>query len=333
MTSEQISSIPHRKGSAARAWAIVLAVAFASTSAPSIGLAQPAEGAPAPEQSEPAPEQAEASPDAAAPTANEDEAARLLFQSARDAFAAGDYERALAGFQQAYDLSQRPALLYNIGTALDRLRRDEEALAVFEQFLRERPEAPNRAEIESRIGQLRTNVEAARAREEAARLEAERVEQERLAAEEERRQAEEQRRIAEEVAEGGLPAPLTLSVAGAGLVAGALGIVFGVQTRSRNDAYRRYVLDTFTAIGDGAATPEQAAEGRSLYNRARSRQTLTNVFLPTAGAALIGAGIMVFFTDWDGDPVTEDEADGMASFTPSLGVSRRGLDLGMSYAF
>ncbi|MEZ4325791.1 MAG: hypothetical protein R3B40_11265, partial [Polyangiales bacterium] len=118
----------------------LLSVVLAGAS-PSISLAQPADD----------------------PPSNEDQAARLLFQSAREAFAAGEYERALTGFQQAYDLSRRPALLYNIGTTLDRLRRDNEALAVFEQFLREDPETPNRAEIESRVAQLRAGIQARQA--------------------------------------------------------------------------------------------------------------------------------------------------------------------------
>jgi tetratricopeptide (TPR) repeat protein len=151
---------------------------------------------------------------------NEDQAARLLFQSAREAFAVGEYERALSGFQQAYDLSRRPALLYNIGTTLDRLRRDDEALAIFEQFLREDPETPNRAEIESRVAQLRAGIQARHAREEAARLEAERVDAERRAAEEERRLAEEHHRLAEEAASGGTPPVLVISVGGVAVATG-----------------------------------------------------------------------------------------------------------------
>ena len=278
------------------------------------------------------PAEAEAADGAPAPSTNEDEAARLLFMSAREAFAAGDYERALSGFQQAYDLSQRPALLYNIGTALDRLRRDQEALAIFEQFLREDPETPNRAEIEARVRQLRANVDAADAREEAARLEAERVEQERLAAEEERRRAQEDRLAAEEAAEGGVSPVLTIGVGGLAVAAGALGLGFGLRTRNLNDSYLS--LATELDQTGGAPTPAQLAELRSRYDKAKSRQTLTNVFLPIAGAAAIGAVVMVFFTDWDGDEAPQAASTEAAHrLTPSLGVSRLGLDLGMTYEF
>jgi hypothetical protein len=42
-------------------------------------------------------------------------------------------------------------------------------------------------------------------------------------------------------------------------------------------------------------------EARDRYNRAKSRQTLTNTMLGISGAALIGAVTLIFFTDWDGD--------------------------------
>ncbi|MCA9612446.1 MAG: hypothetical protein KC586_06770, partial [Myxococcales bacterium] len=49
---------------------------------------------------------------------NLDQAARLTFQAAREAFSAGNYELALDRFEQAYQLSPRPVLLYNIGVTL-----------------------------------------------------------------------------------------------------------------------------------------------------------------------------------------------------------------------
>lgn len=95
-------------------------------------------------------------------TAGEDAEARNLFHAGDVAFREGRYENALDYLQRAYALSHRPALLYNIGTTLDRLRRDDEALAAFEQYLREVPETDNRLEVESRIAVLRAGVEARR---------------------------------------------------------------------------------------------------------------------------------------------------------------------------
>lgn len=88
-------------------------------------------------------------------TSAQDEEARNLFEAARTAYAAGRYEVALARFREAYELSGRPALLFNMATAADRLRRDAEALDLYERFLAEMPSSPQRGEVEARIRILR----------------------------------------------------------------------------------------------------------------------------------------------------------------------------------
>jgi tetratricopeptide (TPR) repeat protein len=94
-------------------------------------------------------------------TAATDEEAHQLFEAGRVAFSAGRNEAALRYFQQAYELSHRYELLYNIGQANDRLRRDDDALRAFEQYLAEAPaEIPNRGEVVSRIEVLRTALAA-----------------------------------------------------------------------------------------------------------------------------------------------------------------------------
>ena len=226
--------------------------------------------------------------------------------------------------------ARSPALLYNIGTTLDRLRRDDEALAIFEQFLREDPETPNRAEIESRVAQLRAGIQARQAREEAARLEAERVDAERRAAEEERRLAEEHHRLAEEAASGGAHPALIISVGGVAVATGAMALGFGLRTRALDDSYEGYIATT-DAASEFPPTDEQRAEARERYNRAKSRQTLTNTMLGISGAALIGAVTLIFFTDWDGD--SDDAPAPAARLTPSLGVSAQGVEMGMTYDF
>ena len=84
-----------------------------------------------------------------------DDEARLLFEAGRRAFADGRFEDALARFRESHRLTGRPQLLYNLGRALDALRRDAEALAMFEGYLAAVPEAENRREVESRIATLR----------------------------------------------------------------------------------------------------------------------------------------------------------------------------------
>ena len=84
-----------------------------------------------------------------------DAEARALYAAGQAAFHDGRYEHALEYLQRSYELSHRPALLYNLGTTFDRLRRDQEALAAFEQYLREVPGAENTSEVQARIAVLR----------------------------------------------------------------------------------------------------------------------------------------------------------------------------------
>lgn len=88
------------------------------------------------------------------PSAADDQAARALFKEGKAAYELGKYEDALQYFEQAHARSGRPQLLFNIGQAAERLRRDEKALEVFRAYLAQVPDAHNRAEVETRIKQL-----------------------------------------------------------------------------------------------------------------------------------------------------------------------------------
>lgn len=271
---------------------------------------------------QPTPTPAPQTPPADAAT-QEDAAARLLFTTAREAFAAGNYQVALERFQQAYDLSHRSALLYNIGTTLDRMRRDREALAAFERFLVEDPTSPNRSEVEARAGVLRAAV-AEEDRQIAARAAQE--EEQRLALEAARREAEERtRREAED--DGGLTPIVFISVAGGAVATGVIGLAFGIRTRSLNDDYE--------ALGEEAAdqqpgdpTPDEV---RAAYNDAKSSQTIANAMLFTGAALAIGSGVLIAFTDWDGAP--EEAPPTAVRILPSVAVAPGEAHVGLQVRF
>jgi len=90
-----------------------------------------------------------------------DSEARNLFEAGRLAMEDGRFEDALDYFQRAYELSGRPALLYNVATVAERLGRDEVALDALERYLAERPEADDRRAIERRIELLRERLASA----------------------------------------------------------------------------------------------------------------------------------------------------------------------------
>ncbi len=99
----------------------------------------------------------------AEPPDSVEEEARALFVAGRSAFDAGRYDDALERFQRSYELSPRPALLYNVAVALDRLRRDQDALDAYERYLRTVEDTDERRTIEGRIDALHAAIEERRA--------------------------------------------------------------------------------------------------------------------------------------------------------------------------
>lgn len=68
------------------------------------------------------------------------------------------YEKALTSFQESYRLSHRPALLYNIGRCQEALGDLEQAIQMYEQYLKRTGRQD--ATIQARIRNLRARVEA-----------------------------------------------------------------------------------------------------------------------------------------------------------------------------
>ncbi len=88
--------------------------------------------------------------------------ARALFHRAVEAFDEGDFQSALDRFERSYELSQRPVLLYNIGSAADRLRNDERAISAFRAYLEALPDADNAASVRARLTHLEATVSTQR---------------------------------------------------------------------------------------------------------------------------------------------------------------------------
>jgi hypothetical protein len=108
---------------------------------------------------------AQAQPAAPAPPApgtlsDKDQQARSLFEKGRQAYGDGQYRDAWAYFHQAYQLSGRPELLYNIGQTADRLGQDADALRAFRMYIERLPAAQNRHDVENRIRALEERVGA-----------------------------------------------------------------------------------------------------------------------------------------------------------------------------
>jgi tetratricopeptide (TPR) repeat protein len=103
--------------------------------------------------------------------ARQDEAARGAFNVGRAAYESGDYQLAYDKFKESFQLSHEPALLYNIASALQGLKRPHEAAEALRSFLRLQPNDPDRPKIEQRIATLEEEqrmIDAERAKAEAA---------------------------------------------------------------------------------------------------------------------------------------------------------------------
>ena len=102
--------------------------------------------------------------------ARQEQAARDAFAAGRAAYESGDYQVAYDKFKESFQLSHEPALLYNVASALQGLKRPHEAAEALRSFLRLQPNDSDRPRIEQRIATLEEEqriIDAERAKAEA----------------------------------------------------------------------------------------------------------------------------------------------------------------------
>lgn len=222
---------------------------------------------------------ASAPADAQTTTSRSEQRARELFEQGRVAYDAGRFDDAVVAFREAYLLSGRPALLYNIGQSELRLERHALALEAFEGYLRQSPDdAALRSEVEERVRVLRgMGVVPA---------------------------TPETRAPSERPASGGFPIldhrlftwiALGLSAAAAGV---AIGVYFdGVGVYDR-------------LLAECGATPSGCTDGQIAASGLPERELATNVLWVTAGAGLL-ASIVLYVVEGLGAPSGERETEGV----------------------
>jgi len=87
--------------------------------------------------------------------------AARLYEEGMAAYDAGDYEEALAAFTESYNLSGETGLLYNLAVCSERTGRGEKAVAYYELYLEENPDAEDSAEVKARLESLRRPADTA----------------------------------------------------------------------------------------------------------------------------------------------------------------------------
>jgi tetratricopeptide (TPR) repeat protein len=84
----------------------------------------------------------------------QEERAKQLYRVGRTAYNDGRYQAAYDAFKESFRLSHQPALLYNVASALQGLRRPHDAAEALRSFLRLQPNDPDKPQIEERIRTL-----------------------------------------------------------------------------------------------------------------------------------------------------------------------------------
>jgi len=97
---------------------------------------------------------ASAQPRSAPPMADDIEAAKAHFAAGSAYYEQANYQDALKEFNEALRLSKRNDLLYNIAMCYERLNQLDNAIAALQRYLREKPNAPDRVLIHTRIAAL-----------------------------------------------------------------------------------------------------------------------------------------------------------------------------------
>jgi len=129
-------------------WGLLIATAAFGSMLATRALAQQP-----PPASQPAVPPAQTAP-AAEPTDAQREAAREAYTRGQALFAENKFAEAKTAFEQAYAAVPNPVVLLSIAESEVRLGNLEAGLATFQRYLAERPDAPDRADVEQKIGEL-----------------------------------------------------------------------------------------------------------------------------------------------------------------------------------
>lgn len=222
--------------------------------------------------------------------------ARELFQKGDAAYAEGRYEEALAAFQEAYDLSGRPQLLFNVSNALERLGRYADAVEALDKYLAS-GKAKDREIVQKRLANLKRRVEEQKKAEERAR---EDEEKKRAAERESAEQAPRPPDKSEAAQPGTSPAPasekptrvLPIALLGAGGAALATAGVFGALTLSARS-------DVDAACKSGPSGRFCSADAGPAIDRDKTFSLVTDIAL-VSGVVLGAAGLYFLLTGDDG---------------------------------
>lgn len=231
---------------------------------------------------------------AAAQDAPDDTEARRAFRVAEAHYDNGEFEEAAAGFEEAYRLSGRPQLLYNLYLAYRDAQDTPRAIEALARYLERVPDAPLHDQLRARLERMRAAVAE---------------EGDPVAAQPEPQPPPDDR-IDEAGSGTSLPIP-ALVVAGAGALLLAGGAVTGVMTASKQSELEEGCP---TRMGCDPALEDTRDSGEALA-------LVTDVLLVTGIAAVaVGATLLVLGQGERSDGPTASVGCGLDGCAGSVGV-------------
>jgi tetratricopeptide (TPR) repeat protein len=236
------------------------------------------------------------------------EQAKALTNEASVQYKLGRASVALEGYMKAYEKYPTPGLLFNIAQCHRMLTNYEQAIYFYRGYLRDKPDAANRTDVETLIRDTEHDLEAERARRAEAEARAAEEARDRAKADEARaRAAEEEARAAEERAHArsaplppppassaaaGTPGSGARRIAGVGLGAAGVvllgtGVYFGLHASS----------DSSTISQLASQRAAWSAHDESVYGDGTRSAHVANA-LYVVGAATVAAGGVLAFLGW-----------------------------------
>jgi tetratricopeptide (TPR) repeat protein len=231
--------------------------------------------------------------------------AKKRFEQGNTHYNLGEYKEALAEYKEAYRIKKLPGFLFNIAQCHRKLGDYQQAINLYNAYLNQVPNAPNRADVESLIAESREKQAGAQKAEEDQRriheAEArEKAEAERRKAEEERRRAEEARArtlsVRPAVDESQYDQHPTRTWAYVGMGAGVLiagtGAFFAIRASSAQSAFDD------AGCGDPASQLGSVEIDECQDNKKTGEQSalLANVLFG-AGAVVAGGAVVLWVLD------------------------------------
>jgi tetratricopeptide (TPR) repeat protein len=252
---------------------------------------------------------------------SERERARTLYDEAAECYDLGRYDCALEKWQEVYDLTEVPSVLYNLGNTHERLGNLEEAVERLQQYRPHAREGQTQV-LDSRIANLQERLELRRQAEAAQEAEREQIEEqirereqeaERLAEEREELEQERARLIQElERAEEARRAPAGLRAARwTTLGIGVAGVATGVGFQIRRASLKSDLENACSSEG-GTFCPDSVSDDVDSYDSAK----IGVISGYAVGGAALTASLITFLVNPNRDATT-DQSSADVSFAPT----------------